>query len=405
MVYAKFLRVISVKMFGGFSMYYGDRELKFKGNGATKAMQILKLLLAHYPESISKETILREIFEYDNVLNPNNNLKVSISQLRKALSDFKLPWNDFICYADGAYYWNYPLTLLKDTDEFEKNLTLATTANNINTKITHFTKAFSYYKGNFLPELLGIDFAEKLSVYYYDEYAKAVRELAAIYLDQGEYSKGLELYTSAAEFNRCEEWQTGIIECLMKTSQWEEAKRIYHETVLCLDRDFGVGPSDELLEKYRTISENTDNAVSSFEDMLSAVVEDNSSNGAYYCAFPGFIDAVRLFSRNMERNGTSCYLMMVFLGDSAGNVIKNEERLSQGAAALFDAIQNSLRKGDFFTQYNKSQFLVFLYGTSRENCDIVSKRILRNYKKTAVYGTSIRFEVTSAILNGLDNIC
>ncbi len=405
MEYDKNLSGISVCMFGGFSMYYGDRKLEFKGNGATKAMQILKLLLARYPDSISKEAMLREIFEYDDVLNPNNNLKVSISQLRKAFSSFHLPWNDFICYADGSYYWNYPLAVLKDTDEFEACLKFASAANSISTKMMHLKKAIAYYKGGFLPELLGVDFAEKLSVYYYDKYAKAVRELAAMYLEQGEYTKGLELYTSAAQLNRCEEWQTGIIECLMKTSRWEEAKRVYHETVLTLDREFGVGPSKELLEKYRTISEKTDNAVSSFENMLSSVVEDTSSSGAYYCAFPGFVDAVRLFSRNMERNGASCYLMMIFLGDSSGNVIKNEERLSQGATALFDAIQNSLRKGDSFTQYNKSQFLVFLYGTSRENCDIVSKRIMNNYKKTAVRATSIRFEVTSAILNGLENIC
>lgn len=394
---------IKVNMFGGFSLSYEGESLNFRFGASTKTMQILELLLSYYPKGVSKSSMLQNIFEFDDILNPNNNLKVSISQLRNALSEFSLPCDEFIRYKSESYSWSCPIPLEKDTNFFEEAIALSEKAENDADRKRFLYAAVKTYKGNFLPGLVGIDWAEKQSIYYYNKYSYVITKLAAILMDEQKYEECFDLYSTAYSIHKAEEWQIGKIECLMKLAKWAKAKDVYHETVLSLEHDFGVDPSPQLLEQYRLISEKTDNAISSFENMLSSVKENKSLQGAYYCAFPGFVDSCRVLSRNMERSGISCYLMMLFLGDLNGNVIKNEARLEEGSKSLFDAIQNSLRKGDSFTQYNKSQFLVFLFGTSRENCDLVADRIIGNYKKAPARGTHIRYEVTSAVLDQLDD--
>lgn len=47
---------------------------------------------------------------------------------------------------------------------------------------------------------------------------------------------------------------------------------------------------------------------------------------------------------------------------------------------LRNAIQYSLRRGDVFTRYSVSQYLILLPTISMENCEMVLKRILHNFR-------------------------
>ena len=57
------------------------------------------------------------------------------------------------------------------------------------------------------------------------------------------------------------------------------------------------------------------------------------------------------------------------------------DRNKEASKALKIAICNSLRRGDFYTRYNESQFLIMLSGTTLENCQVISARIDRNFRK------------------------
>ena len=46
---------------------------------------------------------------------------------------------------------------------------------------------------------------------------------------------------------------------------------------------------------------------------------------------------------------------------------------------LEEAIRMSLRRGDAFTRYGKGQYLVLLVNTTRENCNVIQKRINRHF--------------------------
>lgn len=55
--------------------------------------------------------------------------------------------------------------------------------------------------------------------------------------------------------------------------------------------------------------------------------------------------------------------------------MESSEKLEVYSQKLHQAIKGSLRRGDSFTKYNPAQFLILLVGTSRENCDLIFRRI------------------------------
>ena len=55
---------------------------------------------------------------------------------------------------------------------------------------------------------------------------------------------------------------------------------------------------------------------------------------------------------------------------------EEEQKMS---AVLCESIQESIRKGDFYTKYNSRQYLVMLIEIEQESCQKVSKRINKQF--------------------------
>ena len=82
-----------------------------------------------------------------------------------------------------------------------------------------------------------------------------------------------------------------------------------------------------------------------------------------------------------ERVDFSSVLLCCTLLDSKGKPLDTGgELLKTASEKLHDAIGKSLRKGDLFTCYNPSQYLVMLNGTSNEYCLRIYERIDRKVK-------------------------
>lgn len=391
--------VVQVQMLGKFGLKYQGKTVDLRFGTSTKVMQILQILLYQSPKSVPTSTLLEDLFEYDEILNPRNNLKVSISQLRRRMTESDLPGDQFVLFQSGCYSWNTNIPIELDVREFEELVEAGSAAVTEEEQVKLYQQALELYHGDFIPELSGIDWAAKLNTYYWNMCSDVVRALTKILMAHQDYQQAFELLDRTFKQHPSEEWQILKIECAMKQQQWDLAKDIYEETVSILNREFAVPPSQTLLDQYEIISKKTQHAFSSMESVLDNVREHQPIGGAYYCAFPGFIDACRIISRNMGRSGISCYLMMCYLGDRNGRAVSNPDRLNQASGKLFEAIQSSLRRGDAFTQYNNSQFLIFLFGASRENCGIVFDRIRKTYAADPIRGVQVYSQITSCALD------
>jgi DNA-binding SARP family transcriptional activator len=386
-------------MFGSFQLTYRGQTVDLKSGASTKAMQILELLLYHAPTAVSSNTLIDELFRYDDVISPKNNLKVSISQLRKRLSASDLPGSDFISFKSGDYFWSCPVPMKLDVKEFEALIARGDIAHTPDRQLEYYRQAFELYQDHFLPELVGIDWATALNTYYYNLCAVVVRKSVSILMSDKEYDAAYAMLERMSKLRHSEEWQVLKMDCMMKMGRWEQAKQIYQDTVTTLSQEYDVEPSVSLISQYRRLSEQTQSPVTTLESVLTEMREADDRDGAYFCAYPGFVDACRVAARNMNRDGLSCFLMMVSMVDRRGRPVQNPERLGDASQKLSQAIKRALRQGDCYTQYNASQFLLFLYGANQENCHQVAERIKQLFSEDSVRGVQLSYQATSCAWN------
>lgn len=384
--------VLDVRMLGGFEMSLDGNPVVLNTGVATKATQVLQYIIHSYPAPTPAAVLVQKIFGTDEIINPRNNMKVTISQLRKLLSAAGLPGNKYISISNGSYYWNCPVQLRVDTHDFLHLLKLAKAESDHQKKIHLYYQCIDLYRGNFLPMLEYTEWALAYNVYYADQFADAVRSLVKLLKAEHRWTETLSLAEKAYSLLRTDEWQILRIECLMSLGRWEDAKRGYDDAVSTLSREFDLPPTEALLAAYNQISKHTVDAFSSLNDMMACVHEPEQRRGAYQSTFLGFIDLYRVMVRSMMRQGTVYCLMLCTLADRERHAVQNEERLALAAERTSEAIRLSLRSGDFYAQYNKCQFVICLSNTSLDNCPMIAERIQQTYRNDPVRGIHLYFE-------------
>ena len=93
------------------------------------------------------------------------------------------------------------------------------------------------------------------------------------------------------------------------------------------------------------------------------------------CSYPVFQGIYRMVQRMMERGGQSVYLMLCLVVDSKGNPLEEGALLEELTRKLGEAVLQSVRRGDAVSRYGNGQYLALLVNTTRENCNIIQKRI------------------------------
>ena len=81
--------------------------------------------------------------------------------------------------------------------------------------------------------------------------------------------------------------------------------------------------------------------------------------------------------------------------DYEGKPIHNQDKLNSRAEILEQSLSEGLRKGDVYTKYSPSQYLILLIGTKREDCAIIYQRISRRVKELAGSRAEFRYRIVS----------
>ena len=116
------MTALHVTMFGDFVMQYDDVPLKLERTNTTKAMQALQLLLYYGETGVLRDTLLDFLYSDDSAAEPANNLKVTISNLRRLLLRAGLPEGTTVQFRGGSYYWECPAPMDMDIRTFEEKV-------------------------------------------------------------------------------------------------------------------------------------------------------------------------------------------------------------------------------------------------------------------------------------------
>ncbi|MDO5407993.1 MAG: hypothetical protein Q4F28_11815 [Eubacteriales bacterium] len=177
--------------------------------------------------------------------------------------------------------------------------------------------------------------------------------------------------------------------------RYEEAHQYYNDTIRLYTEELEAPPSKELMDRFCAMREKLVQRENALPQIQENLMEATREKGAYFCAYPGFVDVYHAICRGTERNGQTAILMICNLQQ-----IQNarEKRNSQSVSEwLRESIRSSLRRGDMCTRYSRSKYLILLTGVREADCGIIMKRIKNRFESSrSTEGYRLEFSVAKA---------
>ena len=388
--------IFYMNMLGGFSMRYGTRKISFARSGNSKFIQLLQLLMIHPRRQIAKTEIIETLYGDEQIENTNLTLNNTIFRLRKQLVKAGLPQNQYIEVRRGMCIWNMEVPAVVDVREFEILTERAREERDEDDRARLYLKACEMYQGEFLnagehsPK-----WVQSEAKRYRDLYFACLRESLQYFKMCQDFEQMLLLSRRAAEMYPYEEWQLWVIDSLLAANRYKEAMKVYQSVTRMYFTDLKKPPSEQMLERFHTMSSQVQFAQGAMEDVRQVVQETNRIRGPYYCTFPGFIDNYRFLARGYERFGIEGYLILCTLTDYQGWPLEKEDTLEEMSSLFMEAVCCSLRKGDLFTRYSANQFLIMLPAAGKENCVDIVNRLNDAYKKAGAGRNKVNYYMAS----------
>ncbi len=406
--------MLEVKTLGGFQILQDGKPISLGKQSGSNIIKLFMLLLANQKNGISRRELMKGMF-YDQEADsdPGANLRVTVYRLRQALKKYGIPEGDEDCILveGGMYTWNPNIPVQVDVDEFEKASVSALKEEDGEKALPLCLDALQIYNGEYLNFFSTEEWVNcrqiELTKLYHKVFEKAFQAL----FEAHEYRKALTISERAVILFPYEEYQANMIDCLMVTGQNKEAMKLYEQTSDFYFREMGMDPSEKMKERFRRLGDHVQSTHTSLESIKDGLNEKDDANGPYYCSLPSFIDNYRFVSRLLERTGQSAYIVVAMLDEE-----KKKNQIH--ADNLMESIRKSIRRGDMYTRYNATTFLMLLMCTSEEGCQLAEKRVYKafreagphrtpqlTFRKFPVFGIESVRENGGFLGNGTMNLC
>ena len=374
---------LQISMLGGFSLSYPDgTAIDYQSNRSNKLWMVLAYLLTHRGKQITQDELIDILWPDEEIDNPVNTLKTMRHRLCGMLDALGgIPGKEMIRYNHGIYAWSEEVDCVLDIDQFSTYCALADQEQDDSQKISYYLNALEYYNGDFLPKLSSEMWVMSAHAYYHAEYLRVVKKCIALLRTENRYYEIITVCQKAVTIEPYDEdLHRELIDALVRTGAKQSALNHYEKVKELFYHEFGINLSEDLVELYKQIIDETNDAQMDLSFIASRLQEELAP-GAFYCEYALFKEIYRLMTRMMERNGQSVYLCLVSVTEKNGKHIVNTKKQNEAVGRLRTAIQFSLRRGDVFTRYSVSQYLILLSSINYENTEMVLRRITDNFKR------------------------
>lgn len=372
--------ILHVQMFGNFQMSYGEKPLTGEKARDTYFTSLMQILLHHVQSGVSRDRLEEVLLGDRDVENRHQALQTIIYKAKRKLKNMGLPQKNYIELKNGVYYWTSDIPVSEDAEKFDRLYKEAASAEGEEEKLRLYLEACYTYKGEFLSDYAGVMWAGAEARRYHSMFCESVERAASIIRKRNDWFLLEELGTYAAKTNPFSDWESLTLEALIESGRHKEVRQLYADTADSYLRERGIYPASKVTERMDALGNRANYPCMALNEIQKCLKEDSDKiAGGYRCSYPVFRGAYRIFCRMMERGGQSGYLMLCTLVDSKGNPMEEGFRMKELSERLMAAIQNSIRHGDVVSQYGKGQFLVMLVNTTRENCEIIERRISQKF--------------------------
>lgn len=369
--------VLYVRMLGGFSVRWNGKLIA----GGSKASEsqltgLLQILIHNRKTGVTRDRLEELLFEDREMSNVHHALQSVIYNTKKKLQKAGLPPLNYIEQRKGVFFWTDELELVEDAAEFERLFREAQESKDPDEQLALYLEASHWYAGEFLPGQTAVIWAAQEARRLKGLFCICAEHAAARLRENQDYFQMEELGTRAAKIDPLADWETLTMEALVSLGRYEEARKLYDDTVQFYFNEQGLRPSKKMmqqLERLGTGMQHQHETLDVIQGDLTGRHDDFP--GGYLCSYPIFAGIYRMVERMMERGGQSVYLMLCTVIDGKGNPMRDGPMLEELTKRMGDAVRRSIRRGDAMCQYGKGQYLALLVNTTRENCTVVQKRI------------------------------
>ena len=369
--------VLYVRMLGGFSVRWNGKLIAggSKASGSQFAF-LLQILIHNREKGVTRDRLEELLFEDRDINNLHHALQSVIYNAKKRL-EADLPPGPYIIQRKGVFFWSGDIPVVEDAACFEENYRRAESAENEDERIALYTDACHWYGGEFLPMQAAVIWAAHEARRYREMFCDCVEKAADLLRSRQDYFQMEELGIYAAKVDPLADWEPVTMEALVSMGRYEEARRLYEDTVDYYFNEQGLRPSKNLMAQFERLGDEMMHRYAVLDQIQSDLsgMDDSPGPGGYLCSYPVFQGIYRMVERMLERGGQSVYIMLCTVVDSRGVPLKSGTTLEELSKRMGDAIRFAIRRGDALTQYGKGQYLVLLVNTSRENCGVIQKRI------------------------------
>lgn len=376
------LPTVYVNMLGQFSITIGDKTINDQNNQSKKPWSLLEYLITFRKREVSPNELIDLIWGDDDSANPGGALKTLMFRSRKLLAPLDFPPQNLLVQRRGSYSWTQELTTVVDIDLFEalaaRGLEAKTPSDE---QLNACLEALELYRGDFLPKSDWESWVVPISTYYHSLYQKCAHHAIELLTEREDYAKIVDVCQKATLIEPYdEELHYQLIYSLYRSGRQHGALDHYNHTIDMLYSEFAITPSARFKSLYKIIQDTEHGIITDLSVIQDSFLEVEMRDGAFLCEHAVFRDIYQLESRSIERTGDSIYLCLLTLSDLDGKLLE-QPFLNKGMDGLNEAIRSSLRRGDVYSRYSVSQYMLLLPTATYENCEMVLKRIVQNFRK------------------------
>lgn len=369
-------KTLTVKMFGGLELSYGDQKISENKNRSKKIWNLLAYMITHRKRNISQSEFIDVLWSQSDCINPESALKNLQYRIRNLLEPMDCERETFIKSSMNSYHWNNTLPCDIDIELFDNYYKKASNQlEKKETRILYYTKAINLYKGDFLSNLTNELWIVPLSTHYHNLFLDAARTLAELLEAEHEYDKMLQLCTHGIQIDYYDEkLHLSLMKALKYQGNILAAMKHYKTFSDFLYKYLGVRPSEELRTYYVELKRS----LSDFEPSLSIIQSElndyNLTDGAFVCDYSFFRELYRLEQRKIERDGRFVHICLLTITLVNGGTPANSV-LQSAMERLLEIIMGCLRKYDIVARFSNSQYILMLPTCNYVDCHMVLKRI------------------------------
>ena len=372
--------VLYLKTLSGFSARCNGTEIA-KGKQGESQMGMLLIMAVHNKNAgVTRNELKGVLFEDRDIEDVSHAIRNILYNIRKMFKSIGMPEGDYIKQKKGVYYWTGEIEAVEDAEVFERKFNEALLEDDPEVQAELFIDNCYRYSGKFLAGLDSTAWVYQESERYREIFRNNVEQAAAYLRRTHKYKVLYELGRYAAKVDPFAEWEVLVMESLTALGRYNDAEELYDRTVDLYINEYGNRSNEyvkSLIEKLGDHLFFTHETIDEIQDKLRST--DVLEGKGYYCPLPVFQELYRTIERTMKRAGDKIFLMLCTIVDSKGNPMKESPKLEELSTRLKNAIVTSVRNTDTVTKYGHGQYLVLLINTTKDNCEVVEKRINSKY--------------------------